>query len=116
MEKLSKQLLSLVCGIPVSGITWIVPRQSLREWYCPETFLSFLFLNIVCVSLSKYTNYSDATLLLYLKRKDALALIVTLESDLRIAGVSSPTLHSAVVLLSVVSRLRAGSHVIGWLS
>lgn len=43
-----------------------------------------------------------------------LTLIVTLELDLHIAVVSSPTLHSAVVLLSVVSRLRAGSHVIGW--
>lgn len=43
-----------------------------------------------------------------------LTLIVTLGLDLHIAGVSSPTLHSAVVLLSVVSRLRAGSPVIGW--
>lgn len=102
------------------GITWIVPRQSPRVLLaCPETLL--LYIGCLedlefCLCILKWLHkYSDVTLQLYINGKmPCLTLIVTLGLDLHIADVSSPTLHSAVVLFSVVSRLRAGSHVIGW--
>lgn len=114
-KKLLKQLLCYVCEIPVSGVTWIVPRQSprmllvaLRPFFAWTEDLEF------CLCLLKWLHKCpDVTLQLYLHGEmPCLTVVVTLELDLHIA-VSSPTLHSAV-LLSVVSRLRAGSHAIGW--
>lgn len=116
-KKLLKQLLCYVCEIPVSGVTWIVPRQSprmllvaLRPFFAWTEDLEF------CLCLLKWLHkYPDVTLQLYLNGKvPCVTVVVTHELDLHIADVSSPTLHSAVVLLSVVSRLRAGSHAIGW--
>lgn len=105
---------------PVSGLTCIVP------WRSPRMLLvalrpSFLEHWLPCRPRVLFVSFEMIAQIFWchfaaiLKRKNALLHFdCDPELDLHIADVSSPTLHSAVVLLSVVSRLRTGSHVIGW--
>lgn len=93
-KKLLKELLCYVCEIPVSGVTWIVPRQSprmllvaLRPFFTWTEDLAF------CLCLLKWLHKCpDVTLQLYLHGKmPCLTVVVTLELDLHLADASSPT-------------------------